>query len=73
LILSPKTNYNLGLGNHLGKWQHWYWLTTILRNRKYTTHSEETVRREWVRPDAGHARCSNAPAPADGAAGSGIG
>ena len=46
LILSPKTNYNLG--NHLGKWQHWYWLTTILRNHKYTTHSEETVRREWV-------------------------
>jgi hypothetical protein len=28
---------------------------------------------EWVRPDARHARCSNAPVPADGAAGSGIG
>jgi hypothetical protein len=28
---------------------------------------------EWVRPDARHARCSNAPAPADGAGGSGIG
>jgi hypothetical protein len=28
---------------------------------------------ESVRPDAGHARCSNVPVPADGAGGSGIG
>ena len=28
---------------------------------------------EWVRPDARHARCSNAPVPADGAGGSSIG
>jgi len=28
---------------------------------------------EWVRPDARHARCSNARVPADGAGGSGIG
>ena len=28
---------------------------------------------EGVRPDARHARCSNAPVPADGAGGSGIG
>jgi hypothetical protein len=28
---------------------------------------------EWVRPEARHARCSNAPVPADGAGGSGIG
>jgi hypothetical protein len=28
---------------------------------------------EWLRPDARHARCSIAPAPADGAGGWGIG
>jgi hypothetical protein len=28
---------------------------------------------ESVPPDAGHARCSNVPVPADGAGGSGIG
>ena len=28
---------------------------------------------EWVRPEARHARSSNAPVPADGAGGSGIG
>jgi hypothetical protein len=28
---------------------------------------------EWVRSDARHARCSNAPVPAGGAGGSGIG